>query len=188
MIWFVTIGSYRISAMHKLTNLIPLVLAVAIVGSPVLAQDIASDMDFLGINTIRVTVSPLTIDSIDCNIDGSYLMRELQRQFEADGLAGTDQEDALAVISVLSARESGGGACNSAVMLGAYKKVSFFDQDAAWIRTGYVVVWQSALLVTSAADAHLDLTRDALARLGEAMLKEWQRLNAPSASASDASQ
>jgi hypothetical protein len=174
--------------MHKLINLIPLVLAVGFVVSPVLAQDVASDMDFLGVKAVRVTVSPLTVDSIDCNIDGSYLLRELQRQFESDGLAGADQEDALAVISVLSARESGGGACNSAVMLGAYKKASFFDQDAAWIRTGYVVVWQSALLVTSAADAHLDLTRDALARLGEAMLKEWKRVNAPPASASGASQ
>jgi hypothetical protein len=174
--------------MHKLIKLIPLVLAVGIAGSPVLAQDVASDMDFLGIKAIRVTASPLTVDSIDCNVDGSYLMRELQRQFQAEGLAGTNQEDALAVISILSARADGGGACNSAVMLGAYKKASFFDRDAAWIRTGYVVVWQSALLVTSAADAHLALTRDALARLGEAMLKEWQRANHPPASAAGASQ
>jgi hypothetical protein len=188
MIWLETIGNQRISAMHKLINLIPLVLAVGVFASPVHAQDVASDMDFLGIKAIRTTVSPLTVDSIDCNIDGSYLMRELQRQFESEGLAGTDQEDALAVISILSAREDGGGDCNSAVMLGAYKKASFFDQDAAWIRTGYVVVWQSALLVTSAADAHLALTRDALARLGEVMLKEWQRVNAPSASAAGASQ
>ena len=46
--------------MHKLINLIPLVLAAGFVVSPVLAQDVASDMDFLGVKAVRVTVSPLT--------------------------------------------------------------------------------------------------------------------------------
>jgi hypothetical protein len=175
--------------MHQPIKLIPLVLAGGIAASsPGLAQNVASDTDFLGMKAVRVTVSPLTVDSIDCNIDGTYLVRELQRQFEAEGLAATNQQDRLAVISVLSAREPGGGACNSAIMLGAYKKASFFDADADWLRTGYVVVWQSALLVTSTAETHLGLTRDALARLGESMLKEWQRVNAPPAAASSESQ
>lgn len=136
----------------------------------------SSDMDFRGVSAVHVTVSPMSVESTDCNIDGDYLARELLRQFEGEGLAGSGSTDILAVITVLSARE-GGASCSSALMLGAYKKVSFFDHDAEWLRTGYVVIWQSALLVASPADTHLALARDSLNSLGEAMLKEWRSAN-----------
>lgn len=145
--------------------------------APVAAQDVGADMDFRGVSGIHITASPMSVESIDCNIDGSYLVRELQRQFEGEGLASSANFDSLAVITVLSAREGGSGTCNSAVMLGAYKKASFFDNEAAWLRTGYVVIWQSALLVASPADTHLTLARDSLARLGRVMLKEWRDAN-----------
>jgi hypothetical protein len=148
--------------------------------APAAAQDVAADMDFRGVSAIHITASPMSVESIDCNIDGSYLVRELQRQFEGDGLAKSADFDTLAVITVLSAREGGSGPCNSAVMLGAYKKASFFDNEAAWLRTGYVVIWQSALLVASPADTHLVLARDSLARLGQVMLKEWKDANSTS--------
>lgn len=161
-------------------QLIKSILLILVVLTPVAApaRDLVSDMDFLGIKGLRITASPLNVYSIDCNIESTYLMRELQRQFEAEGLASVAAEDTLAVISVLSAREAGGGTCNSSIMLGAYKKASFFDDDAGWLRTGYVVIWQSALLISSPAETHLALSRDALARLGEAMLEEWRTAGA----------
>jgi hypothetical protein len=147
---------------------------------PAAAQDVRADMDFRGVSGIHITASPMSVESIDCNVDGSYLVRELQRQFEGEGLASSANFDTLAVITVLSAREGGSGTCNSAVMLGAYKKASFFDNEAAWLRTGYVVIWQSALLVASPADTHLTVARDSLARLGQVMLKEWRNANSTS--------
>jgi hypothetical protein len=149
-------------------------ILVALAPTVAFAQDLVSDVDFVGIKGLRITASPLNVYSIDCNIENTYLMRELQRQFEAEGVAIVIADDTLAVVSILSAREAGGGSCNSSIMLGAYKKASFFDDDAGWLRTGYVVIWQSALLITSPAETHLALSRDALARLGESMLNEWR--------------
>lgn len=163
--------------MHKLIRSALCLVTLAIAGKPATAQDFPSDMDFRAISAVRVTISPMSVESVDCNIDPALLVRELERQFEGEGLAVSTTLDALAVITVLSAREEGGGACNSALMLGAYKRASFFDDDAQWLRTGYVVVWQSALLVGSPADTHPALARDALASLGLAMLKEWRKAN-----------
>ena len=80
-------------------------------------------------------------------------------------------------MTILSSREGGSGPCTSAIMLGTYKKASFFDDQAAWLRTGYVVVWQSGLIFTSSADAHLGLARESVSRLGKAMLKDWRNAN-----------
>lgn len=149
---------------------------------PASAQSIASDMDFQGVKGLRVTTSPLPIDSVDCNIEPGALIRDLRRQFEFEGLKAISSDDALAVVTILSARDAPSNTCSSTLMLGAYKKASFFDKDVGWIRTGYVVVWQSAVLVTSRSDGHSVQVRDALARIGDALLKEWHTANAsPSA-------
>lgn len=170
----------------KFIRLAAILLAAAISAAPARSQEITSDVDFSGVKSLHVTVSPLTVDSIDCNIDGDYLIRELTQQMESEGLSASNEHDTLAVITVLSARQTAGGACNSAVMLGAYKKTSFFDENARWIRTGYLVLWQSGLLVSSAADAHLAATRDALAHLGDAMVSEWKKANTSTPSVSTA--
>jgi len=158
-------------------------LTVAGASAAAATQDVASDTDFRGITSIRVTASPMSVDSIDCNLDANLLAGELQHQLAGDGLTNSTGLDTLAVITVLSTREAGSGPCTSAIMLGAYKKASFFDDQARWLRTGYVVVWQSALLFTSPADSHLALARDSLQQLGKAMLTEWQRANNPKSSA-----
>ncbi len=75
---------------------------------------------------------------------------------------------------------------NSTLMLGAYKKASFFDKDVGWIRSGYVVVWQSAVLVTSPSEGHAVEVRDALSRLGDALLGDWRTANRPPAAAAAA--
>jgi hypothetical protein len=146
------------------------------------AQGVASDTDFRGVVRVKVTASPMAVESVDCNIDPSLLTHDLEHQLAADGLVVDQSPDTVAVITVLSTREGGSGSCTSAMMLGAYKKASFFDDQAQWLRTGYVVVWQSGLIFTSAADAHLGLARESLTRLGKAMLRDWRSANAkPSA-------
>ncbi len=151
--------------------------------APAAADGISSDTDFRGVVSVRVTVSPMSVESIDCNLDGDTLTRELQHQLDAEGLAASTSVDTLAVITILSSREAGSGPCTSAVMLGAYKKASFFDDQAKWLRTGYVVIWQSALLFSSTAETHMTLARDSVQRLGKALLTEWRRANSVKPSA-----
>lgn len=157
-------------------------LAAATSG-PAAAQGIASDMDFRGMTSLRITASPTTVESLDCGLESTGLVRELQRQFESGGMKPTDSDAALGVITILSARDSDRGLCNSTIMLGAYKKASFFDKDVGWIRSGYVVVWQSAVLVASPAESHALQVRDALTRLGDALLGDWLTANRPATSA-----
>jgi hypothetical protein len=46
-----------------------------------------------------------------------------------------------------------------------------------------VVVWQSGLIFSSSADAHLGLARESLGRLAKAMLKDWRNANSTKQSA-----
>jgi hypothetical protein len=167
--------------MHKLIVVGVWVLAIGIGRAD--AAGVASDTDFRGVVGIRVTASPMAVESVDCNIDSSLLTHDLERQFTGDGLAVDQSPDTMAVVTVLSTRNDISGTCSSAIMLGAYKKASFFDDQARWLRTGYVVIWQSGLIFTSPADAHLGLARESLGRLAKAMLRDWRNANSAKPSA-----
>jgi hypothetical protein len=169
--------------MVRFKFIIPLLGALALGAGPASAGGVASDTDFRGVNAIHVTASPMSVESVDCNIDSSLLTHDLERQFSGEGLAVNQLPDTMAVVTVLSTRNDINGTCNSAIMLGAYKKASFFDDQAQWLRTGYVVVWQSGLIFSSSADAHLGLARESLGRLAEAMLKDWRNANSTKQSA-----
>jgi len=170
--------------MHRsFTNLagaLALSAAGLVAGSmPAAAQSIASDMDFRGMTSLRVTASPMTVDSLDCSIESASMVRELRQQLVSEGIQSTDSDAALAVVTVLSARDANSDVCNSTLMLGAYKKASFFDKDVGWIRTGYVVVWQSAVLVSSPTESHAVQVRDGLAKLGDSLMGDWRNANRP---------
>jgi hypothetical protein len=142
------------------------------------AQEPASDLDFRGIRSVKVTASPAPQAALDCNIDTQALVRDLERQFDGGGLRTAAGTENLATITVLSTYETSTGICSSALMLGAYTKVSFFADAAGWLRSGYAVVWQSGLIVTSTPEEHLETARQALARLGNSLLDTWHTQNA----------
>jgi hypothetical protein len=142
------------------------------------AGEVASDIDFQGIRSLRVTASPMPQAALDCNIEPDELVRDLERQLEAGGLKNAAGNDNLATITVLSAHDVDSGLCSSALMLGAYSKASFFADDAGWIRSGYVVIWQSGVIATSSPEQHLQAAREALARLGDSLIEAWQKQNA----------
>src|SRR5215813_7762890 len=98
--------------------------------APAAAQGVASDTDFRGVTHLKVTASPMAVESVDCNVDANLLTHDLEHQLGADGLTIDQSPDTVAVITVLSTREGGSGSCTSAMMLGAYKKASFFDDQA----------------------------------------------------------
>jgi hypothetical protein len=165
---------------HKF--IMPFLGALAVGAGPAIAAGVASDTDFRGVTSVHVTASPMSVESVDCNVDSSLLAHDLERQFSGEGLAVDQSPDTIAVLTVLSTRDVS-GTCSSAIMLGAYKKASFFDDQAQWLRTGYVVVWQSGLIFTSPADAHLGLARESLGRLAKAMLRDWRSANGAKPSA-----
>ncbi|WP_207461205.1 hypothetical protein [Azospirillum sp. SYSU D00513] len=151
-------------------------LAIAL-PAPMAAAEDASDMDFRGVAGVRVTASPLSPAAADCNLTAEPLVRDMQQHLTDKGLKAAANSDVVATITVLSSYEPNHGMCSSAVMLGTYKKASFFDRDAGWLRTGYVVVWQSGLVTLSPPEQHLAEVRDAARRLGTAMAEEWRKAN-----------
>src|SRR5690606_20295940 len=124
---------------------------------------------------LRVTLSAMPPEAGDCRLDGASLVRNLEQGLNAGGLRTASDDEAVATVTVLSSYEP--EHCSSSVMLGAYRKVSFFDHEVGWLRTGYVVLWQSGVLVTSAPERHLEGIRDALGRLGNGLLEDWRQSN-----------
>lgn len=152
-------------------------LSTLSVPSAGIAAEGASDVDFRGVSGVRVTISPMSADAADCRLTADPLLRDLEQQLTAKGLKTVPESDVVATITVLSTYEPNAGQCSSAVMLGAYRKASFFDEDAGWLRTGHVVVWQSGLLTSSVPEQHPAGVGDALTRLGDAMALDWHRAN-----------
>jgi hypothetical protein len=139
---------------------------------------VASDADLRGVTGLRVTLSPMSAASMECDLRGAELVSDTQTKLATGGMTAPRGDDALAIVTVITGRDGTSGLCSSALMLGAYERASYVDDHVGWVRTGYVVLWQSGLMVTSAPQDHLDTVRRALDELGSAMLEEWHRANA----------
>lgn len=153
-------------------------LAVAVLlmlGSTPPAAAQSTDVSLAGMNTIRLTASPLSQAALDCRLEASELIADVEAQLTAGGMTAVDSRRNLATVTVLTAFEAERALCSSGVMLGVYRKVSFFDEVSGWVRSGYVVVWQSGQQVLSARDSHPAQVQASLHRLAEAMLRDWQR-------------
>ncbi len=145
--------------------------------APVAAQEAAADVDLRGVTALRATIGPLSAAALECGLRGHVLLGDLEARLAAGGIAPAPQIGDLATITVITGHDAATGLCSSAVMLGAYARESFVDRRVGWIRTGYVVLWQSGVMVTSGAVDHADTVRDALDRLGDALIEEWHRSN-----------
>lgn len=140
---------------------------------PAAAQD--TDVSLAGMGAVRLTASPLSQAALDCRLEASELLAGVEGQLTAGGMTAVESPRNLATVTVLTAFEGNRALCSSAVMLGVYRKVSFFDEAAGWVRSGYVVVWQSGQQVLSTRDNHRAQVRESLHRLAGAMLHDWQR-------------
>jgi hypothetical protein len=143
--------------------------------SPSHAAEPVSNVDLSGVKSLRVTASPMSVEAMDCNLESSSLVRNLEHHLNAKGISTESGNDTVATITVLSTHES--ERCSSAVMVGAYRKASFFDHDAGWLRTGHVVLWQSGLLVTSSPENHPDNVSSALEQLTGGLVEDWRYAN-----------
>lgn len=161
-----------------LTASVLIALSTTVVDHRAKAQEKpGSDVDLRGIKALHVTLSPVSASSLDCGLRGSDVVAETRARLGAGGLPDASGAEELAIVTVMSSHDATTGTCSSSIMLGAYGRASFVDKRVGWIRTGYVVLWQSGVIVMSGATDHLDTVRQSIDRLTDALLDAWHRDN-----------
>ena len=154
-------------------------LSATVAGERAAAQEKpGTDVDLRGITALHVTLSPISASAFDCGLRGGDVLAEARARLSTGGLPDASGAEELAIITVMSSHDATTGACSSSLMLGAYGRASFVDKRVGWIRTGYVVLWQSGVIVMSGATDHLDTVRQATGRLTDSLLDAWHRDNA----------
>ena len=154
-------------------------LSATVAGERAAAQEKpGTDVDLRGITALHVTLSPISASAFDCGLRGGDVLAEARARLSTGGLPDASGAEELAIITVMSSHDATTGTCSSSLMLGAYGRASFVDKRVGWIRTGYVVLWQSGVIVMSGATDHLDTVRQATGRLTDLLLDAWHRDNA----------
>ena len=146
-------------------------------------QLVAPDADLTTLDAVRVTASQTTPDAVPCGIDLRLALPVVERRLQAGGIRATKSPNAVVTFSLMTTHEPSGRLCATAVMLGAYRLVSYFDERAGWLKSGYVVLWQRGAQVLSSPNDHPLATERTLARLIDDLLKtrrERRNIAAPS--------
>jgi hypothetical protein len=163
----------------------PGLLLVAMMAHPVdggAQSVVAPDADLMSLNEVRVTASQTTPDAVPCGIDLRLLLPVVENHLQAGGLRATKAPNAVITFSLMTTHHPDGRLCATAAMLGAYRLVSYFDEQAGWLKSGYVVLWQRGAEVLSSPNDHPLATEQTLARLVEDLLKtrrEHGKITAP---------
>lgn len=143
---------------------------------------VAPDADLMTLDEVRVTASQTTPDAVPCGIDLRLLLPVVERRLQAGGLRTSKSPNAVVTFSLMTTHYPEGRLCATAAMLGAYRLVSYFDEEAGWLKSGYVVLWQRGVQVLSAPNDHPLATEKTLARLVDNLLKtrrEHSKTTAP---------
>ena len=136
------------------------------------AQTVAApDADLSTLDEVRVTASQTTPDAVPCGIDLRLQLPVVENRLQAGGLRATKSPKLVITFSLMTTHYPESRLCATAAMLGAYRLVSYFDEKAGWLKSGYVVLWQRGAQVLSAPNDHPLATEKTLARLVENLLK-----------------
>lgn len=154
-------------------------LAVGLLaGAPAgLRADGPTPADLAGVDAVRITVSQTTPDALTCGIDLRTLLPTVSETLADGGVPVDSAAEVTVTLSVLTGYDDVTGACASAPMLGAYRRVSFFDERAGWLRTGQVVLWQRGTATTTATAGHAEAARHAVSELALSFLSSWRTAN-----------
>jgi len=157
-----------------------LLIALMLFGAGSQAQDrafVEPSADLKWLRTLRVTVTQTTPDAASCGLKvGSYI-KTLEDSFSAGGLGIETTPSTLAVLSVMTKLNQESQLCGSAVMLGIYRLISFFDETTGSLEQGYVVLWQQGQQVFSPGLAHPEMTNTAIVQLAEKVIADWMVAN-----------
>jgi len=132
---------------------------------------VAPDADLGSLDEARVTASQTTPDAVPCGIDLRLVLPVVEKRLQASGLRATKSPDAVVTFSLMTTHDPAERLCATAAMLGAYRLVSYFDETAGWLKSGYVVLWQRGAQVLSSPTDHPLATERTLTRLVDNLLK-----------------
>lgn len=141
------------------------------------AQERTADGTLKGIGAVKVVASIMDPATDTCGLNTRALVASLEEQFAVSGLTTKAPSDHVATVTALTLHEPIGDGCTSALMLGAYTAIRYFDTTANRTQEGYVVGWQRGQMVASPRGAHPGAAKQALKQLGDAFLKDWRQQN-----------
>ena len=164
----------RTVAVRRLAMLLALLLSTL----PAAARSAGgTPADLAGIKGVRITISQTTPDASTCGIDLRELQPVVSGRLVSGGLAVDQAADVTITLSILTGYDESTGVCASAPMLGAYRRVSYFDEKAGWLRSGQVVLWQRGTAAATPSSDHADALRAAVSRLSDTFLESWRNAN-----------
>lgn len=135
------------------------------------------------VSAVKASVSQTTPAAPDCGIDSRALLPRLERVLAEGGLALRGASPVTVTMSLMTAYDANRGVCATSVLLGAYRGVTFFDEEAGWLTAGDVVLWQRATDILSARGEHEKAAERAVDRLATALIVSWKTENAASQAA-----
>lgn len=130
--------------------------------------------DLSGVTTFQLTINQTTPDAMTCGIDLRQLAPVVSDALQAGGLASDPAADVTVALTVLTDHDSASGVCATTPMLGAYRRVAYFDAAVGWLRSGQVVLWQRATMAASGSADHAVSARRAVSELADALLSSWR--------------
>ena len=130
-----------------------------------------------GVKQVRVKVSPPSLDALPCGLDMKALLTALSERLQSGGFIPSGDGAVTVTVSMMTHLEEGGDRCGTATMLGAYREVSYFDEEAGQLRSGHVVLWQRGTMALSRTADHPDVVLEEVRRLGDSLLETWQTEN-----------
>lgn len=155
-------------------------LAVLLAVVPADARgEVGADADLAGVTGVQINISQTTPDALTCGVDLRNLLPLVSDGLVEGGLSVDPAADVTVTLSVLTGYDAATGMCASAPMLGAYRRVSYFDEKVGWLRSGQIVLWQRGTATTTASADHAGAVRLAVSALSGALLKSWRTDNAP---------
>jgi hypothetical protein len=135
------------------------------------------------VKAVKASISQTTPAAPDCGIDSRALLPRLERALAEGGLVLRATSPVTVTMSLMTAYDANRGVCASSVLLGAYRGVTFFDEEAGWLTAGDIVLWQRATDILSARGDHEKAAERAVDRLATALVASWKTANAASQAA-----
>ena len=170
-------NAFRPAALAALL-LLPVAILVAI---PAAAETPRAGL--ARVKSVKATVSQTTPSAPDCGVDSRALLPRLERALAEGGLTPSRTSPVTATMSLMTAYDANRGVCATSVLLGAYRGVTFFDEEAGWLTAGDVVLWQRATEILSGRAEHDKAAERAVDRLATALIASWKTENAASQAA-----
>jgi hypothetical protein len=150
-----------------------LLISLVLLGTTAHAQQ-GGAVNLAEIENGRVTISPPSLDALPCGLEVPPLLSALSDKLQAGGITPVDEGPITITLSVLTHLEPDSDRCGTATMLGVYKKISYFDEEAGWLRSGQIVLWQRGTMILSPTADHREAVIGEAERLGGALLETWR--------------